>query len=133
MAKTRTLSIILAIPLLLLTSSCSQIPSFLLGGGGGPNVAANVQAGQTNSQTVGTTSNSDQEVVVETLTGDLKQSNDTNKVNTDSVENININEIPPWVLILLVLGWLAPSPQEMGRGLLTLIATLRRKSDGSKA
>ena len=133
MVKTRILSIILAIPLLLLISSCSQIPSFLMGGGGGPNVAANVQAGQTNSQTVGTTSNSDQEVVVETLTGDLKQSNDTNKVNTDSVENININEIPPWVLILLVLGWLAPSPQEMGRGLLTLISTLRRKSDGSKA
>ena len=119
--------------LTLFLSGCSQIPSFLMGGGGGPNVAANVQAGQTNSQTVGTTSNSDQEVVVETLTGDLKQSNDTNKVNTDSVENININEIPPWVLILLVLGWLAPSPQEMGRGLLTLIATLRRKSDGSKA
>ena len=131
MVKTRILSIILAIPLLLLISSCSQIPSFLMGGGGGPNVAANVQAGKTNSQTVGTTSNSDQEVVVETLTGDLKQSNDTNKVNTDSVENININEIPPWVLILLVLGWLAPSPQEMGRGLLTLILTLRRKSDGS--
>ena len=119
--------------LALFLSGCSQIPSFLMGGGGGPNVAANVQAGKTNSQTVGTTSNSDQEVVVETLTGDLKQSNDTNKVNTDSVENININEIPPWVLILLVLGWLAPSPQEMGRGLLTLIATLRRKSDGSKA
>jgi len=119
--------------LALFLSGCSQIPSFLLGGGGGPNVAANVQAGKTNSQTVGTTNNSDQEVVVETLTGDLKQSNDTNKVNTDSVGNININEIPPWVLILLVLGWLAPSPQEMGRGLLTLIATLRRKSDGSKA
>ena len=117
--------------LALFLSGCSQIPSFLMGGGGGPNVAANVQAEKTNSQTVGTTSNSDQEVVVETLTGDLKQSNDTNKVNTDSVENININEIPPWVLILLVLGWLAPSPQEMGRGLLTLISTLRRKSDGS--
>lgn len=119
--------------LALFLSGCSQIPSFLMGGGGGPNVAANVQAGKTNSQTVGTTNNSDQEVVVDTLTGDLKQSNDTNKVNTDSVENININEIPPWVLILLVLGWLAPSPQEMGRGLLTLISTLRRKSDGSKA
>ena len=117
--------------LALFLSGCSQIPSFLMGGGGGPNIAANVQAGKTNSQTVGTTNNSDQEVVVDTLTGDLKQSNDTNKVNTDSVENININEIPPWVLILLVLGWLAPSPQEMGRGLLTLIATLRRKSDGS--
>lgn len=129
MVKIRTL---LTILLITLTSSCSQIPSFLFGGGGGPNVAANVQAGKTNSQTVGTTNNSEQEVVVESLTGDLKQSNDTNKVSTDTVENININEIPPWVLILLVLGWLAPSPQEMGRGVIILIAALRGKIDGSK-
>ena len=129
MVKIRTL---LTILLITLTSSCSQIPSFLFGSGGGPNVAANVQAGKTNSQTVGTTNNSEQEVVVESLTGDLKQSNDTNKVSTDTVENININEIPPWVLILLVLGWLAPSPQEMGRGVIILIAALRGKIDGSK-
>ena len=129
MVKIRTLLTILLITLI---SSCSQIPSFLLGGGGGPNVAANVQAGKTNSQTVGTTNNSEQEVVVESLTGDLKQSNDTNKVSTDTVENININEIPPWVLILLVLGWLAPSPQEMGRGVIVLIAALRGKVDGRK-
>ena len=33
-------------------------------------------------------------------------------------ETINIDQsIPPWVLIALVLGWLAPSPSEMGRGL----------------
>tara|TARA_R100000908_G_C3626367_1_gene69373 strand:- start:33 stop:368 length:336 start_codon:yes stop_codon:yes gene_type:complete len=106
-------------------------PMNLLGGGGGPSVNANVQAGKTNSQTIGTTNNTDQEVSVQTLEGNLNQSNDKNKVSTENVGNININEIPPWVLILLVLGWLAPSPQEMGRGLLTLIATLRRKKDGS--
>ena len=103
----------------------------LLGGGGGPSVNANTQAGKTNSQTIGTTNNTDQEVSVQTLEGNLNQSNDKNKVSTENVGNININEIPPWVLILLVLGWLAPSPQEMGRGLLTLISTLRRKNDGS--
>ena len=103
----------------------------LLGGGGGPSVNANVQTGKTNSQTLGTTNNTDQEVSVQTLEGNLNQSNDKNKVSTENVGNININEIPPWVLILLVLGWLAPSPQEMGRGLLTLISTLRRKNDGS--
>ena len=106
-------------------------PMNLLGGGSGPSVNANVQAGKTNSQTIGTTNNTDQEVSVQTLEGNLNQSNDKNKVSTENVGNININEIPPWVLILLVLGWLAPSPQEMGRGLLTLIATLRRKKDGS--
>jgi hypothetical protein len=108
-------------------------PMNLLGGGGGPSVNANTQAGKTNSQTVGNSTNTDQEIRLQTLEGNLNQSNDKNKVSTDSVENININEIPPWVLILLVLGWLAPSPQEMGRGLLTLIATLRGKKNGSTA
>tara|TARA_Y100000015_G_scaffold41703_1_gene48146 strand:+ start:687 stop:1022 length:336 start_codon:yes stop_codon:yes gene_type:complete len=108
-------------------------PMNLLGGGSGPSVNANTQAGKTNSQTLGNSTNTDQEISLQTLEGNLNQSNDKNKVSTDSVENININEIPPWVLILLVLGWLAPSPQEMGRGLLTLIATLRRKKDGSAA
>jgi hypothetical protein len=42
-------------------------------------------------------------------------------------ETVNIDQsIPPWVLIALVLGWLAPSPSEMGRGLLAMIASLRR-------
>jgi len=114
-----------------LLAGCMLNPMNLLGGGGGPSVNANVQAGKTNSQTIGTTNNTDQEVSVQTLEGNLNQSNDKNKVSTENVGNININEIPPWVLILLVLGWLAPSPQEMGRGLLTLISTLRRKNDGS--
>lgn len=114
-----------------LLAGCMLNPLNLLGGGSGPSVNANVQAGKTNSQTIGTTNNTDQEVSVQTLEGNLNQSNDKNKVSTENVGNININEIPPWVLILLVLGWLAPSPQEMGRGLLTLISTLRRKNDGS--
>jgi len=114
-----------------LLAGCMLNPMNLLGGGGGPSVNANTQAGKTNSQTLGNSTNTDQEISLQTLEGNLNQSNDKNKVSTDSVENININEIPPWVLILLVLGWLAPSPQEMGRGLLTLIATLRRKKDGS--
>jgi hypothetical protein len=41
-------------------------------------------------------------------------------------------DIEPWVLILLVLGWLAPSPSEMGRGLMALLATFRRKEDDRK-
>ena len=38
-------------------------------------------------------------------------------------------DIEPWVLVLLILGWLAPSPSEMGRGLMALLATFRRKED----
>jgi len=41
----------------------------------------------------------------------------TKVVNEANADTVNIdNSIPPWVLIALVLGWLAPSPSEMGRG-----------------
>mgnify|MGYP003629734384 FL=1 len=93
----------------------------LLGGGSGTNVAANTQIGKTNSQTIGTTKNTEQKIVVETLTGEIEQSNDDNKVSAKSVDNLTINEIPPWVILLLVLGWMLPTPQEMGRGLLKIL------------
>ena len=93
----------------------------LLGGGSGTNVAANTQIGKTNSQTIGTTKNTEQKIVVETLTGEIEQSNDDNKVSAKSVDNLTINEIPPWVILLLVFGWMLPTPQEMGRGLLKIL------------
>jgi len=107
--------------------SCSQIPSFLGLGGGGTNVAANTQLGQTNNQTVGTSESTTQEIKVEKLEGTVEQSNDDNKVNTDIVENLNINEIPPWVILLLILGWLLPSPNEMWNGFLRMIRVIRGK------
>jgi len=100
-----------------LLSSCGLSNLPFLGSGSGTNVAANTQLGKTNNQTI----------KVETLEGTVEQSNDKNKVNTDSVENININEIPPWVLLLLILGWLLPSPTEIWRGFLQMIRVIRGK------
>jgi len=111
-----------------LLSSCglSGLP-FLSGGGSGTNVAANTQLGKTNNQTIGASESTDQTIKVETLEGTVEQSNDKNKVNTESVENININEIPPWVLLLLILGWLLPSPNEIWGGFLRMIRVIRGK------
>ena len=48
-------------------------------------------------------------------------------------ETVNIDQsIPPWVLIALVLGWLAPSPSEMGRGLLAMISSFRGRGSADK-
>jgi len=117
---TRYLLLVLCVLVLTGTlSSCSKIPSLLLGGGG-PNVAANVQAGKTNSQTVGTTNNVDQKLIRPTARN-IKQSNDTNKIQTDQVDNIVVNEVPIWVILLLIMGWLLPSPNEIGRGFFKLI------------
>jgi len=96
--------------LLVLTSmpSCSKGPLSLLTGGG-PNVAANIQAGKTNSQTLGTTKIIEQK----TESGDIKSVD--SKVSAESVEKVTVNETQPWVILLLILGWLLPSPNEIGR------------------
>jgi hypothetical protein len=77
--------------------------------GGGPNVAANIQAGKTNSQTIGTTKNVEQR----TESGDIKSVEA--KVSAESVDEVTVNEVQPWVILLLILGWLLPSPNEIGR------------------
>ncbi len=77
-------------------------------------MAANVQAGKTNSQTIGTTENTSQKIV-KPQARDIRQSKDTNSVQADAVETVVVNEVPVWVIVALVLGWLFPSPGEIGR------------------
>ena len=80
----------------------------------GVNTAANVQAGKTNSQTVGTTNNVEQKLI-RPQANTIKQSNDSNKLKADNVQTVVVNEVPVWVILLLVLGWLFPSPNEIAR------------------
>ena len=113
MVRIRKLSTLLAIALLTTTlSSCSKIPSFL--SGGGTNVAANTQIGKENTQNLGVNTSVRPQLRVEAPVEKIVQDTSTTK-NT---------EIDPLMLILLILGWLAPSPNEMGRGILKLF---RRK------
>lgn len=100
--------------LALLLSSCGQIPSFLTGGG--PNVAANTQIGKENYQGVTTT-------IDRSVRPEIRPEGPVDNINQDN-STVNISEIDPLLLLLLIIGWLAPSPSEMGRGLLKLF---RRK------
>jgi len=78
----------------------------------GVNTAANTQVGKTNTQNVGTTNNVEQ-TLVRPQAKTIRQSNDTSKVQADSVQTVVVNEVPAWVILLLVLGWLFPSPNEI--------------------
>lgn len=110
-----TLLLLLA---LMLMAGCSGTPLSLLTGGG-PNVAANTQLGETNQQVLGTSETT--KVDVKDVQGTVQVSNDKNEVSTDSGSVIvNKTEIDPLLLILLVLGWLLPSPQEIARGFINI-------------
>ena len=100
----------------LLTSTLSSCGLTSLIPTGGTNVAANTQVGAENNQ--GVTTNIDKSVAPTV--------SPTGPVETVQQDNstTNISEIDPFLLLLLVLGWLAPSPSEIGRGLLKLF---RRK------
>jgi hypothetical protein len=100
--------LLLLLSVLMLTASCSKGPLSLLTGGG-PNVAANIQAGKTNSQTLGTTKIVEQK----TESGDIKSVD--SKVSAETVDKVTVNETQPWVILLLILGWLLPNPNEIGR------------------
>lgn len=75
--------------------------------GGGPDLAANVQAGKENTQQVVL----DQERIE--AGRDVVQQ--TNPVVAQEVKEVNIQQTPMWMIVLLVLGWLLPSPNEIAR------------------
>lgn len=95
-------------------TGCGKGPLSLLTGGG-PNVAANVQAGKENSQAV----------VSQTTRNEAGRDVNTAQVQADTAE-VTIQETPPWVVLLLILGWLLPSPNEIGRWFTNLF---KRKKD----
>jgi hypothetical protein len=105
----RLTTLLLTITLL---GSCSQLNplSFL---SGGTNVAANTQLGKENNQTVGVVSNTRPQMRIEAPVETVIQDTSTN------------TEVDPLMLLLLIAGWLAPSPGEIGRG---FIGLFRRRS-----
>jgi len=103
-------------------SGCSYLgalTSMLPGGGDG--VAANVQAGQENTQAVISSEESDS---IETGDHSVVTTTEASRANHVSGTQIN-NELPDWVLLLLILGWVLPGPTEIWRGLVNASAALR--------
>ena len=116
----RLVRLLLASSGMLLMVACSNLNPIGLLTGGGPNVAANTQAGKTNTQTIGTTTINEQELV-RPQARDIRQTADTNQVRSDSVETVVVNELPVWMigvfLMLLVMWsyllWMLPSPDQI--------------------
>ena len=101
------MKVLLLVALLALAGCSKGQLSFLTGGG--PNVAANVQAGKENTQQVVANQ-------VKTEAGrDVVQQ--TSPVVAENIKEVTIQQTPMWMLVLLVLGWLMPSPNEIARSI----------------
>ncbi len=112
--------------LVLLLSGCGLTSLLPFGGSGGPTVNSNAQIGAENRQAA---------VSVEQTTSagrDIIQT--TKEVETGKVENLDITNtnIPPWVILLLILGWLLPTPTEIGRSITDFILRLFGRKDNPK-
>jgi hypothetical protein len=116
---------VIGLLMLITLTGCSAIPSWLMPSSKGVSVTpiGTQMAQEATQQAVGNQSNQEagRDVVI-------------TETELEAVgEKIFIDQdIEPWVLILLILGWLAPSPTEMGRGLMALLGTFRRKEDDRK-
>ena len=104
-----TLRLPLALSALIFLTSCGGLNPISLLTGGGPNVAANVQAGAENNQGINI------------KTGAPSVSLRPNaKVETVDQSTTNNTTVDPWIVLLLILGWLLPSPNEMARWVTSL-------------
>jgi len=112
--------------LTLLLSSCGLTGLPFFSGGGGPTVNSNAQIGKENRQSVVS--------VEQTTTAGRDVVQTTKEVETGTVENLDITNtnIPPWVILLLILGWLLPTPTEIGRSIMDFILRLFGRKDNPK-
>jgi len=116
-----TKQISLLLILLLTLSSCSalDLASGLVGGGSNDGVQVDVdsQIGRENTR----------QAVVGSTQNDIGGDQSNAKV---VAEEVTLNESPSmWFILLLVLGWLLPSPNEMARGIRSLLPPSLRSND----
>ena len=89
----------------------------------GTSVNANAQVGKENTQQVVA---NQENTKIEGENVNVSQKENDSSINTSKVDSLiqNNTNVPMWYLLLLVLGWLLPSPQEIWTGFVNSIERL---------
>ena len=97
-------------------------------GKSGTSVNANAQVGKENTQQVVA---NQQNTKIEGENVNVSQKETDTSINTSKVDSLvqNNTNVPMWYLLLLVLGWLLPSPQEIWAG---FVSSMERLIHGKK-
>ena len=108
--------------------SALAVTKALMPGKSGTNVNANAQVGKENTQQVVA---NQENTKIEGENVNVSQKETDTSINTSKVESLvqNNTNVPTWYLLLLVLGWLLPSPQEIWNG---FIGSIERIIHGKK-
>ena len=120
MLSGRALALRLIICLPLLLGGCSGLPSFLSPSGGvsvtpiGTNVAREVEQKVVAQETTSTAGR------------DIVQTETIKEVELGPAENVTVNnqDIPVWVILLAIIGWILPTPTQMGLAIWNAILVL---------
>ena len=96
---------------------------------GGSGVNANAQVGKENTQQAVV---NQENTKIEGENVNVQQKETDTSISTNNVEKLvqNNTNVPIWYLLLLVVGWLLPSPQEIWAG---FVKSLERIIHGSNS
>ena len=110
---------------IMLLQGCSALGlvKAVLPGNSGTSVNANTQVGKENTQQA--VVNQENTKIEADNVNVTKKDNDSS-ITSEKVDNLvqNNTNVPMWYLLLLVLGWLLPSPQEIWAGFVNSIERL---------
>ena len=112
----------LAILMIVFTTACS--PMGILGGLVSDTPSIEAQVGKTNEKTVGIKA---EEIALNKETRTAEHIVEDSKIGTITGGTITIDESIPWYYwVLLVMGWMLPSPGEIYRGIGNLFINIKK-------
>ena len=124
MGNSTNTRLLLVLPLLtLLLTSCVSLPFNPFSDNGGLEVEA--QVGKTNEKVTGV--KTDELVIGNKKTNTAEYVVEDSKYGTIKATTVKVDEqVPAWIWLLMVLGWLLPSPQEIWKGLGALMINIKK-------
>ena len=114
--------LLLVLPLLtLLLTSCVSLPNPF----SDDKLDIDTQIGKTNEKVTGV--KADELVIGNKKTNTAEYVVEDSKYGTIKATEVNVDEqVPAWIWLLAILGWLLPSPQEIWKGLGRLAYSIKK-------
>jgi len=116
--------LLLVLPLLtVLLTSCVSLPFNPFSDDGG--IEVDSQIGKTNEKVTGV--KTDELVIGNKKTNTAEYVVEDSKYGTIRASEVNVDEqVPAWIWLLAILGWLLPSPSEIWKGLGNLMVSIKK-------